>query len=94
MSWDNYGVHGWHIDHRRPVASFDLTDPIQQAQCFHYTNLQPMWAPDNHTKGARYDGTRATHRRSQRTSRLLKSFADIGTALRGLAETHGASDFV
>lgn len=47
MSWENHGVHGWHIDHIIPCASFDLTDPDQQRQCFHYTNLQPLWAEDN-----------------------------------------------
>jgi hypothetical protein len=52
MSWDNYGRDGWHIDHIRPCASFDLTDPEQQRQCFHYTNLQPLWAADNIRKGA------------------------------------------
>mgnify|MGYP001820701080 CR=1 FL=1 len=45
MSWDNYGE--WHIDHIRPCASFDLSDPKQQQACFHYTNLQPLWAIDN-----------------------------------------------
>ncbi len=52
MTLDNYGE--WHIDHIRPCASFDLTDPIQQKQCFHYTNLQPLWAKDNLSKGDRY----------------------------------------
>jgi len=47
MNWDNYGFYGWHIDHIIPCASFDLTDPDQQRQCFHYTNLQPLWAEDN-----------------------------------------------
>jgi hypothetical protein len=45
MNWDNYGK--WHIDHILPCASFDLTDPEQQKKCFHYTNLQPLWAKDN-----------------------------------------------
>lgn len=45
MSWDNYGK--WHIDHIMPCASFDLLDPAQQRECFHYTNLQPLWAEDN-----------------------------------------------
>lgn len=53
MTWENYGKHGWHIDHIRPCASFDLTDPEQQRQCFHYTNLQPLWAADNIRKGAK-----------------------------------------
>lgn len=53
MSWDNYGYRGWHIDHIKPCASFDLTDPNQREQCFHFSNLQPMWAKDNLSKGAK-----------------------------------------
>jgi len=51
MSWDNYGQ--WHIDHIKPCAAFDLTDDTQQHACFHFTNLQPLWATDNLRKGAR-----------------------------------------
>jgi hypothetical protein len=51
MTWDNYGE--WHIDHIRPCASFDLTDPEEQKRCFHWTNLQPLWAQDNIRKGAK-----------------------------------------
>lgn len=47
MSWDNYGRNTWHIDHIRPCSSFNLLDPQQQKECFHYTNLQPLWAKDN-----------------------------------------------
>lgn len=47
MTWDNHTRKGWHIDHMIPCASFDLTDPEQQKECFHYTNLQPLWAEDN-----------------------------------------------
>ena len=49
MSWDNYGK--WHLDHIKPCCSFDLTDIEQQKICFHYTNLQPLWAIDNMKKG-------------------------------------------
>ena len=50
MSWENHG--DWHIDHIKPCASFDLTDESQQRECFHYSNLQPLWARDNLSKGA------------------------------------------
>jgi DNA-directed RNA polymerase beta subunit len=53
MSWENYGFRGWHIDHIKPCASFDLTDPTEQKKCFHYSNLQPLWSFDNWSKGAR-----------------------------------------
>lgn len=51
MSWDNQG--GWHIDHIIPCANFDFNDPNQQKICFHYTNLQPLWAKDNQSKGSK-----------------------------------------
>lgn len=51
MSWENYGLHGWHIDHIKPCSMFDLTDNAQVEECFHYTNLQPLWAFDNISKG-------------------------------------------
>jgi hypothetical protein len=38
MTWENYGE--WHIDHIKPCSSFDFSDPKQQEQCFHYSNLQ------------------------------------------------------
>jgi hypothetical protein len=52
MSWENYGR--WHIDHIKPCCSFDLTDIEQQKICFHYTNLQPLWAIDNLKKSGKY----------------------------------------
>lgn len=45
MSWENRT--DWHVDHILPCASFDLTKPEQQRACFHYSNLQPLWAADN-----------------------------------------------
>lgn len=51
MSWDNYGE--WHVDHIRPCASFDLSKPSEQRKCFHYMNLQPLWAGENRKKGSK-----------------------------------------
>ena len=48
MTWENHGE--WHIDHVKPCASFDLTSPEEQKKCFHYSNLQPLWAKDNLVK--------------------------------------------
>lgn len=56
MSWENYGE--WHIDHKKPCAAFDLSDENQQLQCFHYSNLQPLWAKDNRGKDSFYEGKR------------------------------------
>jgi hypothetical protein len=53
MTWENHGE--WHIDHRRPLASFDLGCPQQYAAACHYTNLQPLWGRENQSKGARYE---------------------------------------
>lgn len=51
MTWKNHGSKGWHIDHIKPCASFDLTDPQQQKECFNYKNLQPLWWTENLLKG-------------------------------------------
>ena len=48
MSWGNR--HLWHIDHKKPCSRFDMLDPAQQKECFHYTNLQPLWSADNRAK--------------------------------------------
>ena len=55
MNWDNYGINGWHIDHIKPLALFDLTDREQFLKAVHYSNLQPMWAEDNLKKGKKYE---------------------------------------
>ena len=53
MTRENHGK--WHIDHIIPIdyykKNFDLNKSEIQQKCWHYTNLQPMWASDNISKG-------------------------------------------
>ena len=55
MTWSNIGE--WHIDHRRPRSSFVYDSPADPEfhACWSLANLQPLWAVDNMTKGARLD---------------------------------------
>jgi len=53
MTWENHGIL-WEIDHIKPCASFNLTDPNQQKECFHYLNTQPLYYSDNRSKGSKY----------------------------------------
>lgn len=55
MTWDNHKRDGWHVDHIRPVASFDLSKEEEILKCYHYTNLQPLWAEENLKKGKTYE---------------------------------------
>lgn len=50
----NRGYARAHLDHKRPCSSFELSNLEQQKQCFHYTNLQPLFVLDNLKKGAKY----------------------------------------
>jgi hypothetical protein len=56
MTLENHGKV-WHIDHIRPCSSFDLSDPNQAILCFHYSNLQPLFADENMRKGDRWGPT-------------------------------------
>jgi hypothetical protein len=53
MNWKNYGFYGWHVDHIKPCCSFDLSKKSEQRKCFHYKNLQPLWAVDNRRKSGK-----------------------------------------
>lgn len=50
MTWENHTRDGWHIDHVKPLVSFNLMDRAQFKQAAHYTNLQPLWAAENSSK--------------------------------------------
>jgi len=51
MNWDNIGE--WHIDHIIPLSSAETEQ--ETIKLCHYTNLQPLWAFDNISKGNRLD---------------------------------------
>ena len=53
MTWQDFLDGKIHLDHVRPCASFNLSKPEEQKECFHYTNLQPLWAT---TEIARQNG--------------------------------------
>lgn len=48
MSWDNRSQ--WHIDHIIPLATATSKEDVHRLN--HYTNLRPLWAWDNLSKGA------------------------------------------
>jgi hypothetical protein len=49
MTWED--KHLWHIDHIVPLSSAKTVEELEKL-C-HYTNLQPLWASDNMSKGAK-----------------------------------------
>lgn len=55
MSWTDFMSGKIHLDHIRPVDSFDLTIPDQQKECFSIKNCQPLWAMDNYKKGSKIE---------------------------------------
>lgn len=51
MTWDNHKKNGWHIDHIIPLDMAENEEDI--IKLCHYTNLQPLWASDNHKKSSK-----------------------------------------
>ena len=45
MTWENHGE--WQIDHFKAQSRFDPTIEEEAFKCWHYTNLQPLWAEIN-----------------------------------------------
>jgi len=69
MTWQNHGHGTWHVDHIKPLSAFNLTDEKERRAATHYLNLQPMWAADNMSKGAKWKeralGAKKTRHRSK-----------------------------
>ena len=55
MCWANHGLYGWHIDHIRPCASFNLKNEEELLACFNYKNMQALWAKDNLSKSSKWE---------------------------------------
>ena len=53
MNWDNCGK--WHVDHIIARANFHYTCPEDPdfKECWALTNFQPLWGPDNMSKGVK-----------------------------------------
>lgn len=51
MTWENYGQKGWHVDHKIPLCSAKNESDL--VTLMHWSNLQPLWAYDNHKKGGK-----------------------------------------
>jgi hypothetical protein len=55
MTFENYGkgYGNWEVDHIKPISSFSFKEEDEILNCFNYKNLQPLWMPENRSKGAK-----------------------------------------
>jgi len=65
MSWENYGMHGWHIDHIRPLSSFNIEKEEELLKAWQLNNLQALWATENLSKSSNYMGTKYYYGRTK-----------------------------
>ena len=72
MTWDSWERYGWQIDHIRPVASFDQRNIEEVKKCWHWSNLRPLWAELNVSKGNEYDGERPSYRAAYKGKTKVK----------------------
>lgn len=52
MSWDNWGLYTWHIDHIIPLSSAKTEEEVYLL--WNYTNLRPLSANENLKKGNKF----------------------------------------
>ena len=51
----SHGEKGkWNLEHRIPMDAFDLSNIVERMAASHYSNIQPMWQPDNLQKHNKY----------------------------------------
>ena len=61
MTWDLFLSGKLHLDHVKPVAAFDMSDPEQQRAAFHFSNVKPEWPEPNLTKHSHWNGRHWKH---------------------------------
>ena len=47
MTWNNWGIRGWHIDHIYPLSKVNVSQEDDLKMVWNYKNLQPLWWYDN-----------------------------------------------
>lgn len=71
MSWKNYGLNGWTLDHIISLGAVDLTDKQQFLKVCHFTNLRPLWFRENASRGCcNAEGRRVVPRNKSLIRRL------------------------
>ncbi len=64
------GKNGWHVDHIKPLSSFDLSDKQQLLDAWKLDNLRALWATDNLKKSSFFEGVKhnyGNHRKQETT---------------------------
>ncbi len=53
MTWENWGLYTWHIDHIIPLSSAKTEEEVYLL--WHYRNLRPLSAQENLKKSNKID---------------------------------------
>ena len=59
MNWNNYGGI-WEIDHKKPIASFNIIsyEDSEFKECWSLDNLRPLSLYENRSRGAIFGNRR------------------------------------